>query len=181
MMRTQLDRIMSLSTLPNVRVGVIRFPAELTDIPRHGFDIYDERLVTVSLETSTMTFTERRQVDRYIELFSGLIKDAVWAQDARDYIARIAESLSPGSPGELDHQSLAHPERCLTIMICSRQVNSLRVIMICEYSRTEVAQHPRARLWVPKTCATWPDAPLTAGCSAAASLPGRGMIFGLWA
>jgi hypothetical protein len=21
-------------------------------------------------------------------------------------------------------------------------------------------------LWVPKTCATWPDAPLTAGCSA---------------
>jgi hypothetical protein len=22
------------------------------------------------------------------------------------------------------------------------------------------------RLWVPKTCATWPDAPLTAGCSA---------------
>ncbi len=36
------------------------------------------------------------------------------------------------------------------------------------------------RLWVPKTCATWPDAPLTAGCSAP-RLPCRGMIFGLWA
>jgi predicted site-specific integrase-resolvase len=36
------------------------------------------------------------------------------------------------------------------------------------------------RLWVPKTCATWPDGPLTAGCSAS-RLPGRGMIFGLWA
>ena len=35
-------------------------------------------------------------------------------------------------------------------------------------------------LWVPKTCATWPDAPLTAGCSAPRRLPGRGMIFGLW-
>ena len=37
-----------------------------------------------------------------------------------------------------------------------------------------------SNLWVPKTCATWPDAPLTAGFSAR-RLPGRGMIFGLWA
>ncbi len=36
-------------------------------------------------------------------------------------------------------------------------------------------------LWVPKTCATWPDAPLIVGCSAPRRLPGRGMIFGLWA
>ena len=31
-----------------------------------------------------------------------------------------------------------------------------------------------------ETCATWPDAPLAASCSAP-RLPGRGMIFGLWA
>jgi hypothetical protein len=44
-------------------------------------------------------------------------------------------------------------------------------------------------LWVPKPRATWPDALLAAGHSAPASgtcesglgLPGRGMIFGLWA
>jgi hypothetical protein len=44
-------------------------------------------------------------------------------------------------------------------------------------------------VWVPKTCATWPDALLAAGHSALASgtcesglgLPGRGMIFGSWA
>src|SRR5258708_42836 len=35
-----------------------------------------------------------------------------------------------------------------------------------------------AILWVPKTCATWPDALWTAGCLAP-RLPGRGMIFGL--
>ena len=38
----------------------------------------------------------------------------------------------------------------------------------------------RLYLWVPKSSATWPDAPLTAGCSAP-RLPRRGMIFGLWA
>lgn len=96
-LRTQLDRIASLSKLPNVRVGIIPTGTELTDIPRHGFDIYDERLVTVSLETSTVTFTERRQVDRYIELYSGLIKDAVWGDEARSYVAGIADSLSPAS------------------------------------------------------------------------------------
>jgi len=35
-------------------------------------------------------------------------------------------------------------------------------------------------LWVPKTCATWPDALLAPGCSVPRYLPGRGMIFGLW-
>ena len=49
---------------------------------------------------------------------------------------------------------------------------------------------PVTDLWVPKTCATWPDGLLAAGCSATClahasqaglGLPGRGMIFGLWA
>ena len=46
-----------------------------------------------------------------------------------------------------------------------------------------------AVLWVPKTRATWPDALLAAGhsgpasgtCESGLGLPGRGMIFGLWA
>ena len=46
--------------------------------------------------------------------------------------------------------------------------------------RQEVAVLRRQNLWVPKTCATWPDAPLTGGCSAPC-LAGRGMIFGSWA
>jgi hypothetical protein len=35
-------------------------------------------------------------------------------------------------------------------------------------------------LWVPKTCAIWPDAPPIAVYSPR-HLSGRGMIFGLWA
>jgi hypothetical protein len=37
----------------------------------------------------------------------------------------------------------------------------------------------RGYLWVPKTCASWPDARLTVGCLAR-GLPGHGMIFDLW-
>jgi hypothetical protein len=37
-------------------------------------------------------------------------------------------------------------------------------------------------LWVPKTCATWPDAPAARWLfGPAPGLPGHGMISGLWA
>ena len=53
---------------------------------------------------------------------------------------------------------------------------------------TTARSHGR-HLWVPKTCATWPDAPAdrwllgsaSGTCQAGLGLPGRGMIFGLWA
>ena len=38
------------------------------------------------------------------------------------------------------------------------------------YGQPRLVTDP-AELWVPKTCATWPDTPLTAGCSA--PRPGR--------
>lgn len=47
----------------------------------------------------------------------------------------------------------------------------------CECRQTIVCRH--CEVWVPKTCASWPDAPLTVGCSARC-LPRRGTIFGLW-
>jgi hypothetical protein len=40
---------------------------------------------------------------------------------------------------------------------------------------TLLAWHRRlATLWVPKTCATWPDAPLTAGCPVECACQGVG-------
>jgi hypothetical protein len=33
-------------------------------------------------------------------------------------------------------------------------------------SRSRMRRPPRTSLWVPKTCVTWPHAPLTAGCVA---------------
>jgi transcriptional regulator with XRE-family HTH domain len=92
--RVQLERVSALSKLPNVRVAVIPDDIQVTEVPLHGFTIYDERLVTVDLETSTVTFTEERDVGRYAELYDRLEKDAPSTDDAREHIARIAASLS---------------------------------------------------------------------------------------
>jgi len=43
----QLDRLISLSALPNVRLGVIGFEARYTVSPWHGFWLYDEHKVLV--------------------------------------------------------------------------------------------------------------------------------------
>jgi transcriptional regulator with XRE-family HTH domain len=94
MLQVQLERVSALSKLPNVRVGVIPSSTDLTEIPLHGFDIYDERLVTVVLETSTVTFTELREVAQYLTLFSGLEKKALFGDEGREYIADIGWSLS---------------------------------------------------------------------------------------
>ena len=92
--RVQLERVSALSKLPNVRVAVIPENTQVLEVPLHGFTIYDERLVTVDLETSTVTFTEERDVYRYLELYERLEKDAPSTDDAREHIARIAASLS---------------------------------------------------------------------------------------
>jgi transcriptional regulator with XRE-family HTH domain len=92
--RVQLERVSALSRLPNVRVAVIPENTQVPEVPLHGFTIYDERLVTVDLETSTVTFTEERDVHRYLDLYDRLEKDAPSTDDARGHIARIAASLS---------------------------------------------------------------------------------------
>lgn len=94
LLRTQLDRISSLSNGENMRVGVIPFTKELAVIPQHGFDIYDDLLVTVGLETSTVTYAERSDVARYLELFRELEQDALWGDQARTRIAGIAAELT---------------------------------------------------------------------------------------
>ena len=92
-MRAQLHHVVSLSTLASVQLGVIPWAAEIHDVPLHGFHVYDSRLAVVGLETSTATFTDPRDIARYLELFESLQRTAVFGDDARAVITRIADEL----------------------------------------------------------------------------------------
>ena len=63
------------------------------------------------------------------------------------------------------------PELVACCLTCSSWSFSCGPVVLVDHT----AEHfPSLHgLWVPKTCATWPDAPLTAGCSAP-RLPGVG-------
>jgi transcriptional regulator with XRE-family HTH domain len=92
-LRAQLHHVASLSTLATVRLGVIPWTAEIRAVPLHGFHVYDDRLAIAGLETSTATFTDPRDIARYLELFAALSESAVFGDAARAVIADIAAQL----------------------------------------------------------------------------------------
>lgn len=97
----QLDRITSVSTLDNVRLGVIPQAAQaLTYVP-HGFVVIEQAdseadpLVLVETVHANLTVSDARQVDLYRRHWSLLEKAAVYGPDARALISGIAASLHP--------------------------------------------------------------------------------------
>ena len=48
-MAVQLDRLVSLSLLPNIRIGVLPLSTQIADGPYHAFVIYDDHIVTIEL------------------------------------------------------------------------------------------------------------------------------------
>jgi transcriptional regulator with XRE-family HTH domain len=92
-MRTQLLHIASLSTLPNVSIGIVPWSAEVPVVPMHNFEIFDDKLVTVTLETVSMTFQDPQDVLRHGRLYAGLDKVALKGDEARSLLSQIAEEF----------------------------------------------------------------------------------------
>ncbi len=89
-MATQIDKIAEAVSLPNVRVGIIPWGTQAHIFPLHGWDLYDERAVSYGTFDATAILTEPRDVARYVELFAKLAAMAVYDDNARAVLARIA-------------------------------------------------------------------------------------------
>ncbi len=100
MMRAQLDRIVELSFLPNVRVGVILWATEVPVIPYNSFCIFDERLVLSETMTAEVMVRESRDISSYLKTFSVLQREARFDDLAREILAEIAHSFQPCRPEE---------------------------------------------------------------------------------
>jgi transcriptional regulator with XRE-family HTH domain len=87
-MAMQLDRLASLTHLPNVRLGVIPLGAPLPGCPLNTFTIYDDRLATAEMSTGVMVFRDPKDVRTYVEEFAGYEGCALFGEEAR---AKLAE------------------------------------------------------------------------------------------
>ncbi|MGI5129197.1 helix-turn-helix domain-containing protein [Pseudonocardia sp. CA-107938] len=98
-LRAQLRHLASLSTLANVRIGVIPWRTPMHSCPEHGFIIYGEpgKDPEVWVHTGTKTTsTEHRDPDDvaiYQRLWELLVADALFEDDARAELDRIASTL----------------------------------------------------------------------------------------
>ncbi|GGO86915.1 helix-turn-helix domain-containing protein [Wenjunlia tyrosinilytica] len=85
-MAVQLDRLVSLSRLPNVRLAVLPMEIPLPGCPLNTFTIYDSRLSTVEISTGVMVFRDPRDVRDHFDEFSGYERHALFGDEAREKI-----------------------------------------------------------------------------------------------
>ncbi|GII62403.1 transcriptional regulator [Sphaerisporangium krabiense] len=88
-MRGQLDRLLAVTTLPNVEFGVIPFAAELPSALLNGFWIYNDSLVAVPTRTKDFQLRDAEDVAFYAGAFEDLCEVAVFREKAREVIVRV--------------------------------------------------------------------------------------------
>ena len=94
----QLDRLVSLSMLPNVRLGIIGFETQYTVAPWHGFWLLDKELVMVETFSAELNLAQPQEIEVYGGVFASLAAVAVYGRAARAIITRVADELAAELP-----------------------------------------------------------------------------------
>lgn len=92
-MAAQIDRLLSVSAIRSVRLGIIPFDVRPGYAPMHAFWIHDERLVRVETMGAQLTLTQAEEIRTYRRAFDALAASAVHGGDARRLLTRIAGRL----------------------------------------------------------------------------------------
>lgn len=91
----QMDKLVSLSRLPSVELGIIDFRRKLPVHP-WGFRIYDDDLVVSESLTDEKSYTVRdnpEQIAAYLEAFNELRQASVTGNEAEAIIQNVIEDL----------------------------------------------------------------------------------------
>ncbi|MFI5940449.1 helix-turn-helix domain-containing protein [Streptomyces uncialis] len=96
----QLDRLASLSRLPNVDVRVVPLAGRKHDFPNHAFVIRDDRAVTVETVHAEVVVTEPRDVALYVAKFSGFARHAMGGDESTRLLESVRDELSRSREGD---------------------------------------------------------------------------------
>ena len=90
----QLDRLVSLTSLRNVRLGVIGYEKQYVADPRHGFMIYDDELVRVETYSAELNLRQAHEIALYVSTFEKLAAVSDYGATARAIINRAIADLA---------------------------------------------------------------------------------------
>ncbi|MFE3430041.1 helix-turn-helix domain-containing protein [Streptomyces sp. NPDC059171] len=93
MMAGQIDRIVSVSRLPNVDIRVVPLDSPQTDVPGHSFVIRDDRMVTVETTHAEVVVTDPRDVSLYVDKFKRFASMALEGDDMRAALEGIRDGF----------------------------------------------------------------------------------------
>ncbi|MEU9175166.1 helix-turn-helix transcriptional regulator [Streptomyces sp. NPDC048420] len=89
-MAVQVDRLVSISLLPNVELGVIPLDGHMPTAPLNTFTIYDARIATVETQTGVMVFRDHRDVSAYLNEFGTYEGYALFGDGCRELLSEWA-------------------------------------------------------------------------------------------
>ncbi|MFF0595419.1 helix-turn-helix domain-containing protein [Streptomyces antibioticus] len=93
-MAGQLGHLLSLTTLPNISLGVVPLSADRTALwPVEDFWIFDDAQVNVELVSAFLTITQPHELGMYAQTFAELADLAVYGAPARALITSAIDSL----------------------------------------------------------------------------------------
>ena len=93
-MAGQLDRLLSVMTLPNVSLGIVPLRSERQVVGSTGFWIYGDSLVSLETPTASIDVTQPQEIELYLRMFDRLRKPAVYGRDARALLVSILEEIA---------------------------------------------------------------------------------------
>ncbi|WP_377272292.1 helix-turn-helix domain-containing protein [Peterkaempfera sp. SMS 1(5)a] len=94
--RGQLDRLLAVGSLGNLRLGVIPDTAPLTLMPLHPFWIFDDRLVQIETWSAELNLTDPGEVALYEQVFTRHADAAAYGPAARRILAAVMAELPTG-------------------------------------------------------------------------------------
>lgn len=97
----QIDRLVSLSTLPNLRLGIIPLRARVGELPLNAFGVHDEHEVVIDTYSNRRRLTDPREIDYYLRVFQVLQASAQYGPEARTLLTDIADYYRQQAPQEL--------------------------------------------------------------------------------
>jgi transcriptional regulator with XRE-family HTH domain len=90
----QLDRLVSLSALRNVRLGIIGFETTYPIGPWHGFWLRDNDRVLIETYSAELNLAQPQEIELYGRVFEQLAGVASYGAAARAIILRVIDELA---------------------------------------------------------------------------------------
>ena len=92
-MAMQLDRLIALSRLSHIWIGVVPLSADMSEVPTSSFVVYDSRLVVVEIPHAEVTTHEPRDVELYRGKFERFARVCLAGEEMRGFVARARDEF----------------------------------------------------------------------------------------
>jgi transcriptional regulator with XRE-family HTH domain len=92
-MAGQMDRLLSVMTLPNISFGIVPQMIQRRTVGSTGFWIFDDTLVSLETPTASIDVSQPQEIALYERMFEQLRQPAIYGRDARRLILRVLDEL----------------------------------------------------------------------------------------